>query len=50
MITGTALILVAVYVTMPKAIMITLCTFGAIKAFFDFVALICKITKEYLEG
>lgn len=31
MITGIALILIAVYVEMPKAIMITLCVFGSIK-------------------
>ncbi len=31
MITGIALILIAVYVAMPKAIMITLCVFGGLK-------------------
>lgn len=30
MITGIALILIACFVAMPKAIMITLCVFGAI--------------------
>lgn len=31
MITGIALILIAVYIPMPKAIMITLCVFGGLK-------------------
>ena len=34
MITGIALILIAVFVDMPKAIMITLCVFGGLQIFF----------------
>ena len=35
MLTGIALILIACYVAMPKAIMVTLCVFGALKILFS---------------
>lgn len=42
MLTGIALILIACFVVMPKAIMITLCVFGALKIFGS----VCNVGNE----
>lgn len=49
MITGIALILIAVFVAMPKAVMITLCVFGSWKIFHSVVRGTVKFILKYKE-
>ena len=49
MITGIALILIAVAVEMPKAVMITLCVFGSWKIFISSVRATVKFINTYNE-
>jgi hypothetical protein len=46
MLTGIALILIACFVTMPKAIMVTLCVFGALKILGHFLNVFFKLGKK----
>lgn len=49
MLTGIALILIAVYVAMPKAIMITLIVFGSIQIALHMVYIVLKKILRALE-
>ena len=50
MIIGIALILIAVFVEMPKAIMITLCVFGGWNILVNVIRAIAKFIVGYNEG
>lgn len=49
MITGIAFILIACFVEMPKAIMITLCVFGSWSIFTNAVRSTLKFIRKYEE-
>lgn len=50
MITGIALIIIAIHIAMPELIMNTLLCLGIIKIFFSFVKYILKFYRMYQVG